>query len=185
MLKFGSKSDVTVVHRATIRLFDDNEIIYCDFQVRRSRASALPPSFRSVPPRYAPRVPRRVPLARARIHPRLFSLSLAASSSLPLLIRLSCALSCSQEYRESRAEKIRKLVYTYRTIVQSPPIFRRYFLSLSEKRWIFLLTRFRRTMHGNAIRRAIAIPADLDDTTICDDQQILLTLLVILYIFNF
>ncbi|XP_067204691.1 FERM domain-containing protein 5 isoform X2 [Linepithema humile] len=32
MLKFGSKSDVTVVHRATIRLFDDNEIIYCDFQ---------------------------------------------------------------------------------------------------------------------------------------------------------
>lgn len=42
MLKFGSKSDVTVVHRATIRLFDDNEIIYCDFQVSALR-------FRSVP----------------------------------------------------------------------------------------------------------------------------------------
>lgn len=34
MLKFGSKSDVTVVHRATIRLLDDAEIIHCDFQVR-------------------------------------------------------------------------------------------------------------------------------------------------------
>ncbi|XP_014488750.1 PREDICTED: FERM domain-containing protein 5 isoform X2 [Dinoponera quadriceps] len=32
MLKFGSKSDVTVVHRATIRLLDDAEIIHCDFQ---------------------------------------------------------------------------------------------------------------------------------------------------------
>ncbi|XP_015594364.1 FERM domain-containing protein 5 isoform X6 [Cephus cinctus] len=32
MLKFGSKSDVTVVHRATIRLLDDTEIIHCDFQ---------------------------------------------------------------------------------------------------------------------------------------------------------
>lgn len=51
--------------------------------------------------------------------------------------------------------------------------------------FFFFLTRFRRTTHGNAIRRAIAIPADLDDTTICDDQQMLLTLLVILYIFNF
>lgn len=36
MLKFGSKSDVTVVHRATIRLLDDAEIIHCDFQVRYS-----------------------------------------------------------------------------------------------------------------------------------------------------
>lgn len=35
MLKFGSKSDVTVVHRATIRLLDDAEIIHCDFQVRQ------------------------------------------------------------------------------------------------------------------------------------------------------
>lgn len=34
MLKFGSKNDVTVVHRATIRLLDDTEIIQCDFQVR-------------------------------------------------------------------------------------------------------------------------------------------------------
>lgn len=33
MLKFGSKNDVTVVHRATIRLLDDAEIIHCDFQV--------------------------------------------------------------------------------------------------------------------------------------------------------
>lgn len=33
MLKFGSKSDVTVVHRATIRLLDDAEIIHCDFKV--------------------------------------------------------------------------------------------------------------------------------------------------------
>lgn len=33
MLKFGSKSDVTVVHRATVRLLDDSEIIHCDFQV--------------------------------------------------------------------------------------------------------------------------------------------------------
>lgn len=33
MLKFGSKNDVTVVHRATIRLLDDTEIIQCDFQV--------------------------------------------------------------------------------------------------------------------------------------------------------
>lgn len=33
MLKFGSKNDVTVVHRATIRLLDDSEIIHCDFQV--------------------------------------------------------------------------------------------------------------------------------------------------------
>ncbi|EFN77960.1 hypothetical protein EAI_12916 [Harpegnathos saltator] len=33
MLKFGSKSDVTVVHRATIRLLDDAEIIHCDFQM--------------------------------------------------------------------------------------------------------------------------------------------------------
>ncbi|XP_044576889.1 FERM domain-containing protein 5 isoform X4 [Cotesia glomerata] len=32
MLKFGSKNDVTVVHRATIRLLDDAEIIHCDFQ---------------------------------------------------------------------------------------------------------------------------------------------------------
>ncbi|XP_014601180.1 PREDICTED: FERM domain-containing protein 5 isoform X5 [Polistes canadensis] len=32
MLKFGSKSDVTVVHRATIRLLDDSEIIHCDFE---------------------------------------------------------------------------------------------------------------------------------------------------------
>ncbi|XP_011498240.1 PREDICTED: FERM domain-containing protein 5-like [Ceratosolen solmsi marchali] len=32
MLKFGSKSDVTVVHRATIRLLDDAEILHCDFQ---------------------------------------------------------------------------------------------------------------------------------------------------------
>ncbi|XP_048513685.1 FERM domain-containing protein 5 isoform X5 [Athalia rosae] len=32
MLKFGSKNDVTVVHRATIRLLDDTEIIQCDFQ---------------------------------------------------------------------------------------------------------------------------------------------------------
>ncbi|XP_032453969.1 FERM domain-containing protein 5 isoform X7 [Nasonia vitripennis] len=32
MLKFGSKSDVTVVHRATIRLLDDAEIIHCDFK---------------------------------------------------------------------------------------------------------------------------------------------------------
>ncbi|XP_053593704.1 FERM domain-containing protein 5 isoform X2 [Microplitis demolitor] len=32
MLKFGSKNDVTVVHRATIRLLDDSEIIHCDFQ---------------------------------------------------------------------------------------------------------------------------------------------------------
>ncbi|CAK9797725.1 FERM domain-containing protein 5 [Anthophora plagiata] len=32
MLKFGSKSDVTVVHRAIIRLLDDAEIIHCDFQ---------------------------------------------------------------------------------------------------------------------------------------------------------
>lgn len=36
MLKFGSKSDVTVVHRATIRLLDDAEIIHCDFQVKYS-----------------------------------------------------------------------------------------------------------------------------------------------------
>ncbi|OAD61916.1 hypothetical protein WN48_01795 [Eufriesea mexicana] len=35
MLKFGSKSDVTVVHRATIRLLDDAEIIHCDFQNSR------------------------------------------------------------------------------------------------------------------------------------------------------
>lgn len=34
MLKFGSKNDITVVHRATIRLLDDSEIIHCDFQVR-------------------------------------------------------------------------------------------------------------------------------------------------------
>lgn len=39
MLKFGSKSDVTVVHRATIRLLDDAEIIHCDFQVRNARFS--------------------------------------------------------------------------------------------------------------------------------------------------
>ncbi|XP_014238109.1 FERM domain-containing protein 5 isoform X2 [Trichogramma pretiosum] len=32
MLKFGSKNDVTVVYRATIRLLDDAEIIHCDFQ---------------------------------------------------------------------------------------------------------------------------------------------------------
>ncbi|XP_063980835.1 protein 4.1 isoform X3 [Diachasmimorpha longicaudata] len=32
MLKFGSKNDVTVVHRATIQLLDDAEIIHCDFQ---------------------------------------------------------------------------------------------------------------------------------------------------------
>ncbi|XP_014209434.1 FERM domain-containing protein 5-like isoform X2 [Copidosoma floridanum] len=32
MLKFGSKSDVTVLYRATIRLLDDTEIIHCDFQ---------------------------------------------------------------------------------------------------------------------------------------------------------
>lgn len=50
MLKFGSKSDVTVVHRATIRLLDDAEIIHCDFQVRgkeREREGAL--SLRSAP----------------------------------------------------------------------------------------------------------------------------------------
>lgn len=39
MLKFGSKSDVTVVHRATIRLLDDAEIIHCDFQVRYTLTS--------------------------------------------------------------------------------------------------------------------------------------------------
>lgn len=46
MLKFGSKSDVTVVHRATIRLLDDAEIIHCDFQVRYWLSKSTPPQDR-------------------------------------------------------------------------------------------------------------------------------------------
>lgn len=41
MLKFGSKNDVTVVHRATVRLLDDAEIIHCDFQVRNVKPSNI------------------------------------------------------------------------------------------------------------------------------------------------
>jgi len=84
MLKFGSKSDVTVVHRATIRLFDDNEIIYCDFQVRallRSTPLRSAP-LRSAPSRVAPRIS-----ARARL------------LSLPLVWVFFLSLSLSHSHR--------------------------------------------------------------------------------------
>lgn len=92
MLKFGSKSDVTVVHRATIRLFDDNEIIYCDFQVRALHRST---PLRSVPLRSAPiRVAPRIS-ARARF----LSLPLVR---VPLsLIRLRSVI---HEYRHRTEE---------------------------------------------------------------------------------
>lgn len=82
MLKFGSKSDVTVVHRATIRLFDDNEIIYCDFQVRAPHRSA---PLRSALLRVAPRISARA---------RLLSLPpVRVSLFLSLSLSFACALS--------------------------------------------------------------------------------------------
>ena len=35
MLKFGSKSDVNVTYKCTVRLLEDTEIVECDFQVSR------------------------------------------------------------------------------------------------------------------------------------------------------
>ena len=33
MLKFGSKKDLNIDYKCTIRLLDDNEVLECEFQV--------------------------------------------------------------------------------------------------------------------------------------------------------
>lgn len=81
MLKFGSRSDVTVVHRATIRLFDDNEIIYCDFQVRAPH--------RLTPLRVAPRYPPS-----------------ATSLATPVRISLFHSRAVIHEYRRRTENKL-------------------------------------------------------------------------------